>query len=464
MRRSKAEPVTAEREPVAPLPIEPSSGLHARGGELPPALGRHRLLFRIGAGGMGEVYAAELSSAHGFQRLVAVKVLHAALDESSREAFVREAQLAAALDHRNVVSAIDFGETDEHLYIVMDLVSGVALSQLLSRLVIVNEPLDMLLGAWIVAEMAEGLDAAHELRSPEGEPLHLVHRDVSPQNVLLGYDGRVCITDFGVAKLADGSPTTGEGIVKGKLSYMAPEQFSGGAVDRRTDVFALGIVLYEILSGHRLFVGETPAAIALAVLGSRIPPLGPDVPEAFAAIALRCLQKEPEARYATAREVADALSAAIRSNGQMPDEKTLAMLLARSFEEERRAFEAKLKTSREESSVAKRPVSLAPPGRKGAFAAGLLTVLVILVAFVAMRFVHAPTPAVVAPQVPSASSTAEPIAAPSESAAPRVEASSAASTPSERPLEQTGTRPPASKRPPKSPPRPPEKGGVFRSL
>src|SRR5579883_776159 len=232
-------------------------------------LGRYDLLFELARGGMGAVYVGRLVGAHGFDRLVAVKRL--TREDADVEAFLEEARVSARISHPNVVQTFELGEEQGMPFLVMQLVEGVSLARLLSKLAARDEAIGADLAAWILAQAAAGLHAAHELRSVDGRPLGLVHRDVSPQNVLLSYEGRVYVTDFGIAKLRDARRSTESGVVKGKFAYMSPEQARAQPVDRRSDVFALGILLYEAIVGARLFQGESPAETVLRVVEQATP-------------------------------------------------------------------------------------------------------------------------------------------------------------------------------------------------
>ncbi|CAN5588399.1 hypothetical protein BH09MYX1_BH09MYX1_57640 [soil metagenome] len=224
----------------------------------------------------------------------------------------------------------------------MDLVRGVSLSQLLRTLLGNGERLPPSLTAWIVAEIAAGLHAAHELKADDGVLLALVHRDVSPQNVVVSYDGRVYVVDFGIAKYQGGEGSTETGTVKGKFSYMSPEQARGKPLDRRSDVFSVGIVLHELLTFQRLFAGDSPGESVLKIVQEPIPdPRSkvPDVPDELAAITMRCLERDPEARFRTAFD----LERALRKMADPEGGHTLRALMNAHFSSDRIAFDRKLK-------------------------------------------------------------------------------------------------------------------------
>ena len=250
---------------------------------------------------MSTVYAALQKSAVGADRLVAVKVVGRMLtdDRHFRALFAREASIATRLEHANVVRTYEVGDADGELFLAMEFLHGARLSQLHA----VPVPLGIALR--IVCDLAAGLHAAHELRGPRGETIDLVHLDVSPQNVIVSYEGGTKLLDFGVARLValDGSRTV---TVRGKPAYLAPEQIRAGRIDRRTDIFALGVILYELLTGRRLFKRETPDASYAAILVGEIPDVRdvrPDLPPALAEIAARALRREITERFATADEL-----------------------------------------------------------------------------------------------------------------------------------------------------------------
>ncbi len=276
--------------------------------------GRYALGQELARGGMATVHLARQSGAAGFARIVAVKRLHErfARDPELVAMFLDEARLVARVRHPNVVATIDVVAEHDELFIVMEYVHGESLQRLLGSAGNRRRaPIGV--ACAIVAAMLHGLHAAHEARGETGEPLGLVHRDVSPHNVLVGADGIARVIDFGIATAAGRIQTTQDGQLKGKLSYMAPEQVTSAPIDRRTDVYAAGVVLWEALTGEKLVQGPSEAAVLQRVLeGPRPAPstLAPEVPPALDAIVLRALASDPDARFPTAREMALALEAA----------------------------------------------------------------------------------------------------------------------------------------------------------
>jgi serine/threonine protein kinase len=262
-----------------PTPGGPLTKLLASDGE-GERLDRFELVAELASGGMATVYLARLSSVAGFQRLYAIKRLHPHLQREPEfvDMFLDEARLAARIHHPNVVSILEVGESKRGYYLVMEYIEGDTLARLLARSAQAQAKLPVDVTVRIALDTLAGLDAAHDLKDDHDQPLGVVHRDVSPQNILVGIDGTTRITDFGVARAAARLTTTRTGQLKGKLAYMAPEQARGQAVDRRADLFALGIVLWEALAMKRLFKGEGEADTLSRVLSEPIPKLRTLVP------------------------------------------------------------------------------------------------------------------------------------------------------------------------------------------
>jgi eukaryotic-like serine/threonine-protein kinase len=284
----------------------------------PRMVGRYMVYDVIASGGMATVHLGRLLGPEGFSRTVAVKQLHPqfARDPEFVAMLLDEARLAARVRHPNVVSPLDVVVLDGELFVVMDYVQGESLSTLMK--VIEAEPVPAEIAVAIMIQVLLGLHAAHEATDERGAPLDIVHRDVSPQNVLVGADGLARVVDFGIAKAATRVHTTQEGKLKGKLSYMAPEQIRLEQPDRRTDVFAAGIVLWEMLTGHALYPAESPGATVERILHHA--PEAPSelvsgLPAALDTITLRALHANPAERWQTARSMAQALEAALTPEG-----------------------------------------------------------------------------------------------------------------------------------------------------
>jgi serine/threonine protein kinase len=287
-------------------------------------LGPYELLVRVGAGGMARVWAARRRGTH---QIFALKMLlpHLKENASFRDMFFDEAHIASRIQHENVCATYELVDLEGHLTLVMEWVDGTSLMHMLRPGASLEEPgprvpLPLRHAVMIIAETSAGLHAAHELVDERGQPFSVVHRDVSPHNVLLTRDGRVKVTDFGVAKAFGKLHKTIAGQVKGKLAYMSPEQLIGGGVDRRSDVFALGSVLYEATTGQKPFQGEhDPQVMAAIIMGNFDPPTAivPGYPLALERIVLRAMATEPEARYATALQLRQALEGWLAESGPL---------------------------------------------------------------------------------------------------------------------------------------------------
>jgi eukaryotic-like serine/threonine-protein kinase len=265
------------------------------------ALGKYHLLRKIASGGMGQIFLAREHSG-GIERLVVIKRVlpHLAEDEDFLAMFQEEAQLVAGLRHPNLITILEWAQVQGRYCLAMEYVQGEDVRRLDKLARSRGTPVPVGLALRIVAEAAAGLHYAHQARDAEGRPLHLVHRDVSPQNILVGFDGGVKVIDFGVAKAAGSASTTATGVLKGKYPYMSPEQADGRPVDGRSDLFALGVVLWELLTGHRLFKGESDLMTLRLVRDCQVPPpslLNPALPAGLDALVLRALGPTPEARF-----------------------------------------------------------------------------------------------------------------------------------------------------------------------
>lgn len=284
-------------------------------------MGRYELLFRIAAGGMAEVYAARVQGEAGFEKLVAVKRMLPTLadDEEFVTMFLDEARLAANISSPYVVQTLDLGrDGDGALFIAMELIVGVTLSRIMKEAAKVRRAVPVPMAVELLAQSAEGLHAAHVATTPIGQALDIIHRDVSPQNILVGVDGRARLTDFGVARAVLRSTKTDAGRIKGKFAYCAPEQLRSEEIDQRADIFSLGVVSWEALAGQRLFVADHPLATMERVTSMPILPLHQvraRVPEGVSAVVDKALQRDPNGRQTTAREFAMELRRAATDAG-----------------------------------------------------------------------------------------------------------------------------------------------------
>lgn len=302
---------------------------------LPVRFGKYILVERLAHGGMAEVFRAILTGPKRFQKTVAVKRILPALDRSPdfRERFIEEASVAADLTHSNIVQLLDFGEIDGDSYLTMELVDGEDAENLIRHAARDGEDL-LLAGAYIVAEAARGLDYAH-MASRDGQPLGLVHRDVSPGNILISRTGEVKVGDFGIVKVraAYHRGVTSSGAVLGKLRYMSPEQAAGVELDGRSDVFALGLVLYELLTGERPLAASNPAAVVDRLRTCDFPPpsvFDPRIPPEIDAIVAKALARHRDERYSRASHLARDLDRFLRSpRGHGYGREDLAQLMTR---------------------------------------------------------------------------------------------------------------------------------------
>jgi serine/threonine-protein kinase len=307
---SKGTPRRASAERGAWYPdIDLSSKSTARAGRI---VGRYALYDQIASGGMATVYIGRLLGQVGFARTVAIKRLHPhlATDPQFVAMLIDEARLAARIRHPNVVSTLDVVATGGELFIVMDYVQGESFSRLMRTARARGERVPPRIAAGIMIGVLNGLHAAHEAKAENGEPLHIVHRDVSPQNVMVGVDGVARVLDFGVAKAGGRIQETRASEVKGKIAYMSPEQLERAEVDRRCDIFSASVVLWEALTGKRLFHAEGTAQLVVSVLNDRIQParmVAPAISPELDAVLSKGLDRNRAARWQTAREMAIAL-------------------------------------------------------------------------------------------------------------------------------------------------------------
>jgi serine/threonine protein kinase len=282
----------------------------------PKKIGRYELCFELASGGMASVYLARVKAAPGFEKLVALKSIHPHLvnEKGYVEMFLDEARIASRVTHPNVCSVFDSGEANGEYFIAMEYLVGEPLSRVHRRVVAnADERASALLPARmsrIIAEACEGLHAAHELKDADGKSLNVVHRDVSAENLFVTYDGVTQVVDFGIAHARQRVHHTEAGQVKGTFPYMAPEQMTAAVVDRRVDVWALGAVLWELLTLRRLFLRDTDVNTMYAVLSSEIKPPSEyrsGVPPELDEVVLKALRRNPDERWQTAREMGKAL-------------------------------------------------------------------------------------------------------------------------------------------------------------
>ena len=310
-------------------------------------LGRYAIFDQIAAGGMATVHLGRLLGPAGFSKVVAIKRLHPHLarDPEFSSMFIDEARVAARIQHPNVVSTLDVVPLEDEVFLVLDYVQGEPLSRLIKATEGTGQRIDPRIAATLMVGALHGLHAAHEATDELGHSLNIVHRDVSPQNIMVGTDGVSRVLDFGVAKAAGRLQGTRDGQLKGKIAYMAPEQVRGEEVDRRTDVYSAGVVLWEALTCKRLVSGKNEASVLQAVLSAPVVPPSREnsaVPPALDAVVLRALEKDRRRRFSSARDMAIELerSAGIASSYEVGEwvrsvaTETLALRAARVKEME----------------------------------------------------------------------------------------------------------------------------------
>ncbi len=309
----------------------PTTETHGHGSPEPTS---YVPVLELASGGMGTVSVC-VRRAGAFERLYAIKRLHPHLqgDPAMRSMFLDEARMSGLLRHSNVVPVLDVGEDDAGPFLVMDYVEGVSVSRFIRHHAKQGDRVPVPLCLHIAAQTARGLHAAHELEDTDGHALQLVHRDVSPQNILIARDGVVRVTDFGVAKALGRSTHTSTGLLKGKVGYMSPEQLRFEPIDRRCDLFALGVVLFELLTAKRMFPGKDAAAVARRVLNEAPPDIGdmrPEVSPAVVELVFELLAKDPAQRPSTAAEVASRIEEELALEGAVD----LASYVEANFGEE----------------------------------------------------------------------------------------------------------------------------------
>jgi TonB family protein len=359
MGRSAAKPA---KPPVAPPPppAPPRPSPPAAVAAVKPLaatsdkdrFGQFQLMEKIATGGMAEVFKARMNGVDGFQKIVAIKKIlpHMAASDDFITMFADEAKLAAQLNHPNIIHIYDLGKVENSYYIAMEYVEGRDLRTILKSGAEHGLPLPPELALFIASKLAAALDYAHRRKDFDGKDLSLVHRDVSPQNVLISYEGDIKLCDFGIAKAASKSSQTQAGALKGKLQYMSPEQASGKSIDRRSDLFSLGSVLYEMLVGEKLFAGDTDLTILEQVRNAKAAPpstKNPDIPKRVDTIVLKALAKNPEDRYQNASDLQRDLESVLYTFSPAPGSADVAIFLHHLQAEEKgaasesdRAFDA----------------------------------------------------------------------------------------------------------------------------
>lgn len=275
-------------------------------------IGPYTLLNRISQGGMAEVYKAMQHGVEGFERTVAIKRIlpHIARDPNFIAMFQAEAKLAVQLQHGNIAQIYKLGRHGETFYIALEFVDGRDVGAILDHAQRSSNPAPAALACYIIARVCDGLDYAHNKTDPLGNPLNIIHRDISPPNILVSYEGEVKVIDFGLAKAASSTIQTQAGVIKGKLAYMSPEQVRGAKIDHRSDIFAAGVVFFEILTGKRLFRGNSDLETFEKVRNCHVPrpsTINPRIPRRLEQILLTALARDPDRRFQSAGALHDRL-------------------------------------------------------------------------------------------------------------------------------------------------------------
>ncbi|WP_224372980.1 serine/threonine protein kinase [Hyalangium versicolor] len=305
----------------------------------PTTFGKYLLLERINVGGMAEVFIAKAFGVEGFERFLAIKKILPTMAEDQEfiTMFIDEARISVQLNHANIVHIHDLGKYDETFYIAMEYVAGRDLRTILERYRRRKEIMPTAQAVFIASKMCEGLDYAHRKKDARGQDLSIIHRDVSPQNILVSYEGDVKIIDFGIAKAANRAQKTQAGILKGKFGYMSPEQVRGMPIDRRSDIFAVGVILYEMLTGEKLFVGESDFSTLEAVRNAEVPlprQFNPNIPAGLEKVVLKALAREPEERYQWASDLQEDLMRFLLAGDAIYSGKHLSSYMKEAFAED----------------------------------------------------------------------------------------------------------------------------------
>ncbi|HVE82335.1 MAG TPA: protein kinase, partial [Myxococcales bacterium] len=339
----------------------------------PAVFGKYLLLERLNVGGMAEVFIAKAFGVEGFERILAIKKILPTMaeDEEFIKMFIDEARISVQLNHANIVHIHELGNYDGTFFIAMEYVAGRDLRTILERYRKRKERMPPAQAAFVASKMCEGLDYAHRKKDARGVDLGIIHRDVSPQNILCSYDGEVKIIDFGIAKAANRSQHTQAGILKGKFGYMSPEQVRGLPIDRRSDIFAVGVILYEMLTGEKLFVGESDFSTLEKVRNAEVTPprrLNPAVSEDLERVVLKALAREAEDRYQWPSDLQEDLMRFLVSGDVIYSSKQLSGFMREAFAEDVLREAEKM----ERFASVERPehMELSGMGRKPSAAAG----------------------------------------------------------------------------------------------
>ena len=312
----------------------------------PQKFGKYQLLDKIATGGMAELYRAKVMGDYGFEKQVAIKKILPHLSDEGNlvKAFVDEAKLAALLQHQNIVQIYDFGNMNGEYFIAMEYLFGKDLRKLTYKAKEKGVSFDLENTLYVISRVCAGLDYSHNLKDLKGKPLNIIHRDINPQNIFITYEGQVKIIDFGIAKAASHNSTTHEGLIKGKLAYMSPEQANGQTIDHRSDIFSTGIILYELLAAQRMFQGEIMHIYGQVrdAVYEPLENLRPDLPADLHQVVQRALAKAPDERYQSGGEMLADLEDCIYQLSVRPNARTFANTVKDLFKQELAAEESAL--------------------------------------------------------------------------------------------------------------------------
>ena len=319
--------------------------------------GKYLLLDRIAVGGMAEIFLARQMGPEGFEKTVVLKRIrpHLGDKKSFVRMFLNEAKLAAQLNHPNIIHIHDLGKVGDSYFIAMEYLFGRDMRRVLPKCEQLGIAFPIVYACKIASQVLEGLYYAHQKTDLQGRPLGIVHRDVTPENIFVSFDGGVKVLDFGIAKAANQVEMTRAGEIKGKLSYMSPEQCMGKPLDSRSDIFSLGVVLYEWVTGFKLFTGESDVAVLKSITDGKIYKpsyFKGDVPEQIEQILMRALEKDPAQRYQTAWEMQYDLDKFLANNEFTPSNQHLATFMKQVFADEMDAERARLSGSPEVQRLA----------------------------------------------------------------------------------------------------------------
>ena len=307
----------------------------------PVRFGKYLLLEMIATGGVAQLFLGKITGVEGFEKLVAIKMIlpHLSGEKDLVTAFINEAKLAALLNHQNIVQIYDFGLMENSFFIAMEYLFGKDLRHILQKAKENEMPLTLEQALYITSRICSGLDYAHKMTDFQGKPLHIIHRDISPQNILITYQGEVKIVDFGIAKAASQSTVTSNGAIKGKVAYMSPEQASGEKIDHRSDIFSTGILLYEMLTQQRMFTGDTLEILDKVRKGAfeQAETVAKDLPPKLYAILDKALAKDQKQRYQSCGEMQTEIEECMFELSMRPSARSLGDYMKNLFGKEMEA-------------------------------------------------------------------------------------------------------------------------------